>query len=115
MAITAKMVTIDCADPGRLAEFWTRALDYRVAGEWDGYILLVPDGGATGMPLGLQPVPEPRVAKNRVHIDFEAADRPAEVARLVELGAALLREEKAGDNAWSVLEDPEGNCFCVSG
>ncbi|MGH3898681.1 MAG: VOC family protein [Pseudonocardiaceae bacterium] len=48
-------MTIDCADPQSLAGFWTAALDTRVAGDYDEYILL---NGAPA--LGLQKVPEPR-------------------------------------------------------
>jgi hypothetical protein len=35
------------------------------------------------------------------------------VARLVELGATLVEEFKYPGMAWSVLQDPEGNEFCV--
>jgi hypothetical protein len=38
-----------------------------------------------------------------------------EVARLVELGATALGENSLGDFHWTVLADPEGNEFCVSG
>ncbi len=30
MALSANMVTIDCVDPGSLAQFWTQALGYRI-------------------------------------------------------------------------------------
>jgi len=68
-----------------------------------------------GLTVSLQEVPEPRVGKNRVHLDLEATDRSAEVARLVDLGAVTVREHTYSGYAWTVLEDPEGNVFCVSG
>jgi predicted enzyme related to lactoylglutathione lyase len=51
----------------------------------------------------------PRPVRNRVHVDISAADRAAEVARLVDLGATVAREAEG----YTVLRDPEGNNFCV--
>jgi len=115
MALTARMVTIDCADPRRLAAFWSEAAGYRVLADYDGwYVMLAPAAG-DGLRLGLQKVPEERVTKNRAHIDWEAPDRPAEVDRLIGLGAKVLDEQTAEGFAWTVLADPEGNEFCVAG
>lgn len=124
MTLTLGMITIDCADPKRLAQFWTAAMDMKVA--WsvdDEYTLLtpseaeVPAGGEFTAPprpnLGLQKVPEPRNGKNRVHIDFGTEDRAAEVKRLLELGATEVDEQVVPGFAWTVLADPEGNVFCV--
>jgi hypothetical protein len=38
----------------------------------------------------------------------------AEIARLVELGAAETGRHSFGDYGWVVLEDPDGNVFCVA-
>jgi hypothetical protein len=54
-------------------------------------------------------VPEPKVAKNRVHVDLHADDLRLEVRRLVDLGATVLGEY----DGWTALSDPEGNEFCV--
>jgi len=116
MALTAHMVTIDCADPKGLAGFWSEALGYVQVADLGGYLILRPaDGSPGGLTVSLQEVPEPRVGKNRVHLDLEATDRSAEVARLVDLGAVTVREHTYSGYAWTVLEDPEGNVFCVSG
>jgi predicted enzyme related to lactoylglutathione lyase len=114
MAMTPKMVTIDCADPQRLATFWTEAAHYRVANDFGVFVMLIPAAGE-GLAIGLQKVPETRVAKNRVHVDWHTPDRPAEVERLAKLGATVLGEETAPGLAWTVLADPEGNEFCVAG
>ena len=127
--MTPKMqVTFDCRDPGALARFWAEALGYDVerptradaevaarrpelAGSW----------AAARDPCGVRPrlyfqrVPEPKVAKNRVHLDVGVADMDAEVARLTALGARVLRgpEVSAYGEVWIVMADPEGNEFCV--
>jgi predicted enzyme related to lactoylglutathione lyase len=115
MALTPRMVTIDCADPQKLASFWTQAAGYRVGGDWGGYVMLTPADEDGSIAIGLQQVDEPRAGKNRVHIDWHADDRVAEVERLARLGATVLAEHQVPGLAWTVLADPEGNEFCVAG
>ena len=63
---------------------------------------------AGGGPLSwLNPVPEPKTGKNRMHLDVFG-----DKSELLELGATLVRE-RDGDIEWDVLADPEGNEFCV--
>jgi predicted enzyme related to lactoylglutathione lyase len=115
MALTADMVTIDCADPRGLARFWGEALDYSVVSDWDGeYLLLAPSAAAgRGPRLGLQKVPEPFVGKNRVHLDLRSDDLDAEIDRLVQLGARVVATHQIPGLTWTVLADPEGTVFCV--
>jgi hypothetical protein len=115
MALTAQLVTIDCADPTSLAKFWSEAAGYEIRADYDGwYVVLGPPGGE-GLRLGLQRVPEDKVTKNRVHIDWSTEDRAAEVQRLVGLGATVVAEHVMPEFAWTVMTDPVGNEFCVSG
>ena len=44
-----------------------------------------------------------------MHVDVLAADRPAEVERLVALGGSVHTEF----DTWTLMRDPEGNEFCV--
>jgi hypothetical protein len=115
MTISIGGMVLDCADPRKLAEFWTAAVGGQVSLDvGDGAFLMVQ--GKEGAPyLGLQRVPEPRAGKNRAHPDFQAEDRPTEVSRLVGLGASELAEYTFDAYAWTVLADPEGNEFCVGG
>jgi len=48
---------------------------------------------------------------SRVHIDIEADDIEAEVARLETLGAKRIKQVKT----WWVMEAPTGQCFCIVG
>jgi hypothetical protein len=144
---TRIQVTIDCADPGRLARFWAEALGYQLeeppAGfeTWqaywvsrglpeeeveDGYDSIV-DPERVRPRIWFQPVPEPKVAKNRVHLDLGVSGGrevplatrrqrvDAEADRLVGAGATRLRvlAEEAVDHYGVVLQDPEGNEFCL--
>ena len=78
------------------------------------FAVLVPkDGNAP--PLVLQGVPEPRVAKNRMHLDIVVDDIELEVKRLQALGATRIDEghQHFGDTLWVRMCDPEQNEFCV--
>lgn len=114
MALTAHMVTIDCADPVGLAKFWTEAAGYEVRWQHDDDFLILGPAWGEGVRIGLQRVSDAKRGKNRVHVDWEAGDRATEVARLVDLGATVITEHVAPGLAWTVLADPEGNEFCVS-
>jgi catechol 2,3-dioxygenase-like lactoylglutathione lyase family enzyme len=138
-------ITIDCADPAALAAFWAEALGYRLQdppggfATWDDALdamgvpperrndasaVVDPDGA--GPRLFFQRVPEPKQAKNRVHLDVRAAPGlvgdermaalEAEAQRLVALGATRLRRHEPApplEGGHLVMTDPEGNEFCL--
>ena len=81
-----------------------------------------PDGD--GPRLFFQQVPEDKVVKNRVHLDINAAEGAtdpaerhrvidAEVTRLTEAGGSVVHEMEERGEFWVVMQDPEGNEFCV--
>ena len=108
-------LVIDCADPARVAEFWSRVLDYEVIDR--GPTGEVEIGGSIrGAPtLVFVPVPEAKTVKNRVHIDLNptGADQEAELERLLALGARRVDVGQTAEVTWVVLADPEGNEFCL--
>jgi hypothetical protein len=72
-------------------------------------------GSGRGGRVLFQVVPEPKTAKNRVHLDLHVGEQRDEVVdRLVGLGATVIGEGQEGPSTWKVLADPEGNEFCVA-
>ena len=111
---TIRSVTFDCAKPMRLSEFWAAALDYVVAegSDDEGAAVKNPDG--SGPRLLFIPVPEGKAVKNRVHFDLTPKDtKAAEVERLEKLGAKVIKAFQEPEGTWTVMQDPEGNEFCV--
>ncbi|MFT7835137.1 VOC family protein [Saccharothrix sp. BKS2] len=108
-------ITFDCRDAYELAGFWSlvtgrpRADDDH-PGDPEVYIEL-----PSGPGLLFIQVPDPKVVKNRVHLDLRpGTTRDAEVERLLEVGARLVDDRRRADGTgWVVLADPEGNEFCV--
>ena len=140
---TRVQVALDCADPAAQAQFWAEALHYVVQppppghDSWEDFLrslgvppeqwndrsaVVDPDGH--GPRIFLQRVPEPKAIKNRVHLDVQVGaglppdQRPTRVAeeveRLLALGATQVRTYHEMGEHWVVLQDPEGNEFCVS-
>ena len=88
MPLEPSTLTFDCGDPVRVATFWAVALGYELDADSDatGAYISDPSGRTAGM--FFQPVPEPKTAKNRVHLDVRpTGSMGAEVERLKGLGA----------------------------
>jgi predicted enzyme related to lactoylglutathione lyase len=109
-------VVVDTADPVALGRWWAEALGWAITWEEPDAVAVEPPGpDGLGVPLVFVPVADPKVAKNRVHLDLRTADaddQAAQVNRLTGLGARPA-DLGQGDVPWVVLADPEGNEFCV--
>jgi predicted enzyme related to lactoylglutathione lyase len=114
MPLRLHHIVIDTHDLPGLARFWTEALGWRVLSERDREIVI---GTGENAPVGIcfMPVTDVKSVKNRVHLDLTtgAADRDAEIGRLLALGARRVDVGQTGQESWTVLADPEGNEFCV--
>jgi predicted enzyme related to lactoylglutathione lyase len=109
--------TFDCADPAALATFWAAALGYEGTIGTDEDSAWFPEPGGDGKRgLLFIVVPEGKTAKNRVHLDLmPSTTRDEEVERLVGLGATVFADfrDPATGAGFVVMQDPEGNEFCV--
>ena len=113
MTTFIKNVTFDCANPRRVATFWSEVTGYEPVTERDDLVILQAPDNRGIRQLLFYAVPESKVAKNRMHVDLACKDSSAEVARLMSLGATRV-EECSGDGvSWTVMLDPEGNEFCL--
>jgi hypothetical protein len=118
MACRITELVLECRDPGKLAEFWCPVLGYEIIGhEPDGLEL-----GLPGVPFGQGPptlilaeTDAPRRGKLPLHLDVSPAggDQETELARLLALGARPADVGQDGTESWVVLQDPEGNEFCL--
>jgi hypothetical protein len=138
-------LTVDCARPRQLAEFWALALGYETSPPPPGFATVeewlaslgVPeeewdDGAYLSDPTGRLPrlsflkVPEPKVAKNRLHLDVQAGggrDTPVDTRwprvleaadRLTAAGATVVKQyDVNGEPDHLLMTDPEGNEFCL--
>ena len=106
-------VTIDCADPLRLARFWADLLGLRVRLRESRYVALTRPPTVTPE-LVFQPVPEAKAGKVRLHLDIGVRDLDRARARAIALGARPADDlDDPDDDSLTVLRDPEGNEFCL--
>jgi len=141
----AVQVVIDCVSPHTLADWWAETLAWEVEPQdasfirsmieqgfaadsdtqvhqgslvWSSGAAIRPPADAdAGRPrLLFQQVPEPKVVKNRVHLDVRPAESEdlAEMhRRLVRRGAVEVGRGEQGPHRWVTYADPEGNEFCL--
>ncbi len=138
-----KAVTVDAADPNKLAQFWGFALGYVLqpppegfetweafadaldlsAEERERYSAVI-DSHGVGPRILFQKVPEKKIVKNRWHLDIDVIDhslpkdqhdrnREARISALIKRGATEVARFDEPVGKWVVMTDPEGNEFCV--
>jgi catechol 2,3-dioxygenase-like lactoylglutathione lyase family enzyme len=118
MACRITELVIDCADPQRLGSFWCEVLGWEEL-EWEGGSLEIgPPGTGFGGPqptIVFSPSTEPRPGRMPLHFDVNPTDRDqdAELERLLAAGARPADVGQTGEESWHVLQDPEGNVFCL--
>ena len=137
---TRFQITFDATDPHALVRWWADLLGYQVEDghelvskvladglitstdvvEIDGRLFFADAVGASdpdgvGPRLYVQRVPERKTAKNRVHLDVpvDQAELDAEVDRVTGMGATFVRFDSHPGHRWAVMQDPEGNEFCL--
>lgn len=96
-------IVIRVDDLSREIAFWTAALDYAVREPAaEDFVVLQPVRG-DGPNISLDVVPAPRVLPPRIHLDLYADDQAQEVHW----------DKRPADADYVIMEDPEGNRFCV--
>ena len=121
MSGTLKEIVFDCSRPAPLARFWAALIEgYAVRAYDDEEIARLAALGFTpetdpvvmvdgpGPTLCFHEIERGRV-QGRIHLDVKVANRAAERARLIGLGASVVREA----DGYTVMADPEGNHFCL--
>jgi Glyoxalase-like domain len=103
-AATYKDLCMDASDTTLIGEFWSRTLGLSFERRGDGVVRL---GGRTDQQaVWVNPVPEPRTVKHRVHLDVHCAS----VDELAALGATVIDDTSF---RWTVMADPEGGELCA--
>jgi hypothetical protein len=137
---TKVQITMDAHDAHALAGWWASLLGYEREDHHDLVTGLLEQGivteeqvsridgrlGFAGVatardPEGIAPrlfvqeVPEDKIAKNRIHLDVPIGDEPLDdaVERVAGTGASLVEFREHPGERWAVMQDPEGNEFCL--
>jgi hypothetical protein len=114
MTLRIASLCFDANDPVRLARFWGGALG-REIDDTDDEVVVLPHDGAS-FDMDFVRVPEPKSAKNPIHLDLvtESVEHQGEIVdKLIRLGARHADIGQGSDVDHVVLADPEGNEFCI--
>ncbi|HEX2213475.1 MAG TPA: VOC family protein [Mycobacterium sp.] len=110
--------SIDCPDPGALADFYARLLGMRrIVEHPDGSVVAIGDGASVLAFLRVDHYvaptwPDPGQAQ-QMHLDISVTDLDAAVTAAERLGARRADHQPQPDG-WRVMFDPAGHPFCLT-
>lgn len=113
--VTIGSIVIRCYEYDRMFAFWQAALHYEVEHtDPNGGFVILRDPGGKGPNISLDQSPTKRTGQRSwLHLDLYTKNQQAEVERLLQIGATRYAWKYGPDSDYVVLEDPDGNLFCV--
>jgi len=106
-------IVTDCVEFEKTMAFWREALHYEPKyPPGHGWVILS-DPAGRGPNISLNRVRRKTPGRNNLHLDLYSDDREGEVERLIGIGARRHRQKYSPEDDFRVLEDPDGNLFCV--
>jgi hypothetical protein len=108
-------VVIDCVNFDKMMTFWQEVLHYVPRDPpKDGWVVLQdPEKKNTNVSLNQIKPSDKLAGRNWFHFDLYTEEQSKEVERLLRLGAIRHPQDYDPDDDFVVLEDPDGNLFCV--
>ena len=108
-------IVVRCYEYDRMFAFWGEALHYEIEHtDPNGGFVILRDPGGKGPNVSLDQSPTKRTGKRGwLHLDLYTTNQWGEVERLVQLGAKRYPWKYGPGADYVVLEDPDGNLFCV--
>jgi hypothetical protein len=106
-------IVIDCFNFDKMMAFWQEALHYVPKKPAEGGWVILRDPYGRGPNVSLQHDPERLIGRNWLHFDLYTHDQKGEIERLLKLGARWHLQTYGPNDDFRVLEDPDGNLFCV--
>lgn len=117
-ALRIGSVSVDCPDPGALADFYAELFGMtRIVESPDGRVVAISDGTHTLAMMKVDDYAPPTWPKpgqgQQMHFDVSVSDLDAAAARALAVGARLADHQPAPD-LWRVFLDPAGHPFCLT-
>jgi len=107
-------IVIRCFEFEKMYEFWSQALDYVPRENPNNGWVVLTDPNKQGPNISLDQSQNKREGKRSwLHLDLYTNNREAEVARLISIGAKEYPWRYPEHADFTVLEDPDGNLFCI--
>jgi catechol 2,3-dioxygenase-like lactoylglutathione lyase family enzyme len=118
MPLRIGAVSIDCADPGALADFYAQLLGMeRIVETADGAVVAISDGTHTLAMMRVEGFVAPSWPNpgqlQQMHLDVSVTDLDGATSRALAVGARLADHQPA-PALWRVFLDPAGHPFCLT-
>jgi catechol 2,3-dioxygenase-like lactoylglutathione lyase family enzyme len=113
MDLKVGSIVIHCYEFEKMIEFWREALRYRYRETPSADWAVLTDPSGRGPNLSFQKRERKRERRNWIHLDLYTGDQRGETERLIRLGAKPYPWRYPEDADYLVLEDPDGNLFCL--
>jgi hypothetical protein len=108
------LIAIQCYDFDKMLNFWQEALDYCPREPHEEGLVVLCDPKGEGPSLSLNKVGERWSGKrSRLHLDLYTSDQLNEVKRLLLIGARPYNWKYPKHADYVVMQDPDGNLFCI--
>lgn len=105
-------IIVDCNDNERLALFWSQVLGLEITERSHPYIDLARSNRGAPV-ISFQQVEEPKITKNRLHLDVVVGDLERATEQISRIGGKLIQVCAEDPYDWRVMADPEDNEFCI--
>ena len=106
-------IVIHCFEFERTVAFWENALGYVPRAPVDNGWIGLRDPKGKGPNMSFQAREQRPERRNWIHLDLYTSDREREIERLIGLGASRYPWKSPPGADYVVLQDPDGNLFCV--
>jgi len=107
-------IVIRCFEFDKMLAFWQEALHYVPRDPANSGWVVLRDPNGRGPNISLDQCPDkPTGKRSRLHLDLYTENQKMEVERLIGLGAVRYPWRYRSHDDFVVLQDPDGNLFCV--
>jgi catechol 2,3-dioxygenase-like lactoylglutathione lyase family enzyme len=113
MSIKIGSIVINCFEFDKMIHFWKDALHYHPRGEITDDWAVLSDPEGQGPNISFQKREKRKESRSWIHLDLYTHDQKDEVERLCKIGAKKYPWRYPPRADYVVLEDPDGNLFCV--
>lgn len=108
---TLGYIIINATDSEQSAKFWSAVTGREPGDVSPPYTDLPPTSDENGVTISIQQVPDKKSLG--MHIDILVDDIDEAIQQIIDLGGGLVEEKSEGNWRWVVMQDPDGNTFCL--
>lgn len=104
-------IIINAINSEKSAKFWSIVTGRELGDVSPPYVDLPSTNNEDEVTISIQQVPDKESLG--MHIDIVVDDIDKAIQQIIDLGGKLVEEKAEGNWRWVVMQDPDGNTFCL--